>query len=450
MAFTFEGIGTIGGQSRSGNSFQVFNYKSSDNFETIKSAGYFNEMFGKLRVNDIIWINNGLDFFLRVTETPLNADIKVVEVIAQFTTDDDGNVRLLDENSKLVFENTNGKLEIDSKLVFENEDDNLEIDSTGVYDNGSPLLSSDEKIYTEEIKQAFRDNIEVYSTEEVDDMDELNAKKETDFINPITSTNKGLTNLNANTAIDANNKVATMVEINAISNGNYLGKSYWFGKTTLDFIISNPTNESQNYIDFTDNKVYEAKEDLTGWNFVETIIPVDTEQVLITSKFWDISEADYPGTAIYSTITDWSYFPRLAGQGDGITINERQPDGTLQVIDEAITFPKLSLDVKNEIKVPLVTELSLTGNFTILSGVIYQIVAAGDIVFDPSVPTDLTIHNQIKMFLKTGATAPTIDWGTVGLLNGKEITIKEDSNYVIYYDYDPNRSMWVVGGMEQA
>lgn len=166
------------------------------------------------------------------------------------------------------------------------------------------------------------------------------ANKTTDFISPITSANKGLTNNEANTSVSVDNKIATMTEINAITNGNYLGKSYWFGKTTSGFVVPTPTISKQNYIDFTTNEIYVAKEDLSGWDLKETITPVNTEMILITSAFWDIPENGYPGTAIYSDTTSWSYFPRKAGRGDNITITEKQPDGALTVAKDYFGFRK--------------------------------------------------------------------------------------------------------------
>lgn len=166
------------------------------------------------------------------------------------------------------------------------------------------------------------------------------ANKTTDFISPINDTNKGLTNNEANTSVSADNKIATMTEINAITNGNYLGKSYWFGKTTAGFTVPTPTISKQNYIDFITNEIYVAKEDLSGWDLQETITPQNTEMILITSSFWDIPENGYPGTAIYSDTTSWSYFPRKAGRGDNITITERQPDGALTVVKDYFGFRK--------------------------------------------------------------------------------------------------------------
>ena len=166
------------------------------------------------------------------------------------------------------------------------------------------------------------------------------ANKTTDFISPINDTNKGLTNNEANTSVSADNKIATMTEINAVVNGNYLGKSYWFGKTTAGFIVPTPTISKQNYIDFITNEIYVAKEDLSGWDLKETITPQNTEMILITSSFWDIPENGYPGTAIYSDTTSWSYFPRKAGRGDNITITEKQPDGALTVVKDYFGFRK--------------------------------------------------------------------------------------------------------------
>ena len=92
--------------------------------------------------------------------------------------------------------------------------------------------------------------------------------------------------------------------------------SYWFGKTTANFTVPNPTLPEQNYIDFTTLNTYSAKSDLSGWTQTGTFVPpvgIDFT-ILITSKFWDIPEQDgqQGGWAQYNhTDDEWSWWPRI-------------------------------------------------------------------------------------------------------------------------------------------
>ena len=92
--------------------------------------------------------------------------------------------------------------------------------------------------------------------------------------------------------------------------------SYWFGKTTANFTVPNPTLAEQNYIDFTTLKTYSAKSDLSGWTQTGTFVPpvgIDFT-ILITSKFWDIPEqsGQQGGWAQYNhTDEEWSWWPKI-------------------------------------------------------------------------------------------------------------------------------------------
>lgn len=92
--------------------------------------------------------------------------------------------------------------------------------------------------------------------------------------------------------------------------------SFWFGKTTANFTVPNPTLPEQNYIDFTTLKTYSAKSDLSGWVQTGTFVPpvgIDFT-ILITSKFWDIPEQDgqQGGEAKYNhTDQVWAYWPKI-------------------------------------------------------------------------------------------------------------------------------------------
>lgn len=92
--------------------------------------------------------------------------------------------------------------------------------------------------------------------------------------------------------------------------------SYWFGKTSANFTVPNPTLPEQNYIDFTTLNTYSAKSDLSGWTQTGTFVPpagIDFT-ILITSKFWDIPEQDgqQGGWAQYNhTDDEWSWWPKI-------------------------------------------------------------------------------------------------------------------------------------------
>lgn len=84
MAFSFDTWGTAGGQSRAGQSFQIFTYKTNDTLAEITTAGYFNQNRGNLRRDDLIIIHredidgqNALDFTIRITSAPVTGDISV-------------------------------------------------------------------------------------------------------------------------------------------------------------------------------------------------------------------------------------------------------------------------------------------------------------------------------------------------------------------------------------
>jgi hypothetical protein len=143
------------------------------------------------------------------------------------------------------------------------------------------------------------------------------ADKANDFITAITSENKG----------------TTLNELDAIANETFSGRSFWFGKVTADFTPPLPTSKTQNYFDFTTMTKYSALEDLSGWGNAEIIAIGNNQSVKITSAFWDITEAGYPGTATYNTQEGWSYFPQKSGVGDGETISQRTSDGALKVKD---------------------------------------------------------------------------------------------------------------------
>lgn len=136
----------------------------------------------------------------------------------------------------------------------------------------------------------------------------INTKttKATDFVSPITSTNKGITQVQQSAIESQIDRAAT--------SGKVIG-AYWFGKTATG-TAPNPTMPEQNYFDFTTNTPYKAKSNLSGWDAQPAIVPpadIDA-QIIITSKFWNIPEqaGQQGGKAFWShTNSDWAYFPTI-------------------------------------------------------------------------------------------------------------------------------------------
>ena len=94
--FSFDNLATIGGHSRRGNAFQIYSYSTNDILTEILTDGYFNEMRGKLGINDLIIIHredsgggNPLDFIVRITEAPLTTNI-IVNLTLSLLWDTDG------------------------------------------------------------------------------------------------------------------------------------------------------------------------------------------------------------------------------------------------------------------------------------------------------------------------------------------------------------------------
>lgn len=55
MAFSRDGWGPIGGQSRRGSAPQLWSYTSTDAQTVIRAAGYFNDVSDEVKINDGIW-----------------------------------------------------------------------------------------------------------------------------------------------------------------------------------------------------------------------------------------------------------------------------------------------------------------------------------------------------------------------------------------------------------
>lgn len=132
-----------------------------------------------------------------------------------------------------------------------------------------------------------------------------------------------------NTPLSPTNKGASMSEIGVLGNqidaldakidiagtsGKIIG-SYWFGKTKASTVVPAPTLVGQNYYDFTTGQVYKST-DGTTWTLDGTNTPptdIDA-QIIISSKFWDITEQEnqHGGKAWWShTNSEWSYSPTI-------------------------------------------------------------------------------------------------------------------------------------------
>lgn len=140
------------------------------------------------------------------------------------------------------------------------------------------------------------------------------------FETPLSTNNKGASITEIKKVDDKIKKVDDKVnEVNkkadiAATSGNLIG-SYWFGKTKADTTVPAPTLPGQNYYDFTTGQVYKSTDGATWTLDTTNTPPTDIDvQILITSKFWDITEQEnqHGGEAKWShTNSEWSYFPKM-------------------------------------------------------------------------------------------------------------------------------------------
>ena len=132
--------------------------------------------------------------------------------------------------------------------------------------------------------------------------------------------------------------------------------SYWFGKTTANFTVPNPTLAEQNYIDFTTLKTYSAKSDLSGWTQTGTFVPpvgIDFT-ILITSKFWDIPEQDdqQGGWAQYNhTDDEWSWWPRIINLDNVVHLTGNETISGNKTFSGTVKAPTISSTTDNSTKV---------------------------------------------------------------------------------------------------
>jgi hypothetical protein len=58
MAYAVAGLQPIGGQSKAGNSPQIWSYTSADAIATVNTSAYFNDASDLLKVGDLMYIRD--------------------------------------------------------------------------------------------------------------------------------------------------------------------------------------------------------------------------------------------------------------------------------------------------------------------------------------------------------------------------------------------------------
>lgn len=263
----------------------------------------------------------------------------------------------------------------------------------------------------------------------------------------------------------AGTNTAIGAAIDALQNGAYEGKSYWYGKVTADFVPPAPVDipiteldetvdrSKINYFDFTTNTLYIPTEDLTGWVDTGVVTVEDKEIVRITKKFWDTNEAGYPGTAEYSVTTGWSYAPRKEGMPDGETITIRDPDGAMQVapiLVQKINFVDTAKPVSEAIsdsQKKSITVLPMAGgSVPLATNADYAMMVYSTTIFNlPVLSNDeKSFINTITMDLKIASISAGIGWGTGYFYRGDAPEVGVGT-YAVIWDYSLELDGWVCG-----
>lgn len=94
-----------------------------------------------------------------------------------------------------------------------------------------------------------------------------------------------------------------------------------------------------------------------------------------------------------------------------------------------------------------VIDISATsGTVTLTDNTIYSGTMTDAMTFVLPTITDATKYHQIKAMLYLPVV--TIDWGTTRFIGGETPDVSEAGQYMIYWDYVPALSSWVVGAMK--
>lgn len=192
--------------------------------------------------------------------------------------------------------------------------------------------------------------------------------------------------------------------------------AYWFGKTTANYSVPNPTRVEQNYIDFTTLKTYTAKNDLSGWNETGVLVkPAGIDfTVLITSKFWDIPEQDgqQGGDAVYSHQTDaWAWWPKIISFKDAALIGVSTAPTPTTMSPDAQIANKIYADARQNTQ-DITTSTELV-KFTNTQSI--YVVALGNSAKTITINTSgITVENNkaktFEVHLVCGSTVPQVSW----------------------------------------
>ncbi len=204
--------------------------------------------------------------------------------------------------------------------------------------------------------------------------------------------------------------------------------AYWFGKTTANFTVPNPTLPEQNYIDFTTLNIYSAKSDLSGWTQTGTLVPpvgIDFT-ILITSKFWDIPEqtGQQGGEAKYNHIDEiWAYWPKIIEMPAGTNVgdifytmrNDNELNGAVEC--NGATYNTTDFtgaeSIGNMLVLNKVPYVSLATYATLLA----QNGAVGVFGWDGVGTTAFRVPSLNDIFIETGTAAQIGDYIAPGLPN---------------------------------
>ncbi|HUT86403.1 MAG TPA: hypothetical protein VMW66_06185 [Elusimicrobiales bacterium] len=93
--FNFNTWNTIGGHCRAGSAMQVFAYKTNDSLTDIFTDGYFNDLRGKVRKADLMFVHredvdgqNPTDLIIRISLAPIEGNIKISNAVSDDWSDD--------------------------------------------------------------------------------------------------------------------------------------------------------------------------------------------------------------------------------------------------------------------------------------------------------------------------------------------------------------------------
>ncbi len=217
---------------------------------------------------------------------------------------------------------------------------------------------------------------------------------------------------------DSQNQLAAAIKYlsDLAATSGVIKGAYWFGKTTAEFVVPNPTIAGQNYIDFITLKTYTAKSNLSGWDETGTLEkPAGIDfTVLITSKFWDIPEQDSQqgGHAVYSHQTDsWAWWPKIISFRDAnLTGTSTAPTPTTASPDTQIVN-KVYADARQNTQDITTSSATVTFNNTKSIYVVTLGAAAKTIAINTSgINVEQNKAKTFEVHLVCGSSIPNVSW----------------------------------------